>query len=174
MATSADLLLDGFGRIRENVAEVLDGLTREQASYQVDAAANPVSWLVWHLTRVQDDHVAGAFGVPQVWSEQHWAARFGLPESTMDHGYGHTGSDVAAFAAATADAALLNTYHEAVYAQTAKLVGQVTDPDLDRVVDRRWTPPVTLGVRLVSVLDDDMQHVGQAAFVRGVVLRHGR
>jgi hypothetical protein len=44
----------------------------------------------------------------------------------------------------------------------------VTPADLDRVVDKRWDPPVTLGVRLVSVVDDDAQHVGQAAYVRGL------
>jgi hypothetical protein len=169
MASSADLLLDGFGRIRENVAEVLDGLTPEQAVYRIDADANPVSWLVWHLTRIQDDHVARAFSVPQVWSADGWAARFGLPASTMDHGYGHTSADVASFAAATSNAALLREYHEAVYTQTTALVSEVKDADLDRIVDTRWTPPVTLGVRLVSVLDDDMQHIGQAAFVRGLL-----
>ena len=89
----------------------------------------------------------------------------------MDHGYGHNDSQVASVAAACAASGQLGEYHEAVYAQTVKLVADVSDADLDRVVDRRWTPPVTLGVRLVSVLDDDMQHVGQAAFVRGVVLR---
>jgi hypothetical protein len=171
MATSAELLVDGFGRIRENVADVLDGLTPEQATYRIDAAANPVSWLVWHLTRVQDDHVADAFGVTQVWSSGGWAARFGLPETTMDHGYAHSAEQVASVAAACSSAELLGEYHEAVYAQTVKLVADVADADLDRVVDQRWTPPVKLGVRLVSVLDDDMQHVGQAAFVRGVVLR---
>jgi len=173
MATSAQLLVDGFGRIRENVAEVLDGLTPEQATHRLAPQANPVSWLVWHLTRVQDDHVADAFGVPQVWTAQGWAARFGLPEPTLDHGYGHTDADVARFSAATADALLLHEYHEAVHAQTVKLVSEVTDAELDRVVDTRWTPPVTLGVRLVSVLDDDMQHVGQAAYVRGCLSRLG-
>ena len=39
----------------------------------------------------------------------------------------------------------------------------------DRVVDRTWDPPVTLGVRLVSILDDDTQHAGQAAYVRGLL-----
>jgi hypothetical protein len=173
MATSAELLVDGFGRIRENVADVLDGLTPEQLAYRVDADANPVSWLVWHLTRVQDDHVAAAFGVTQVWSSGSWASRFGLPAKTMDHGYGQTSSQVASVAAATASADLLAEYHEQTYAQTVKLVSEVSDSELDRVVDKRWTPPVTLGVRLVSVLDDDMQHVGQAAYVRGVVLRRG-
>lgn len=173
MTTSAQLLVDGFGRIRENVAGVLDGLTPEQLSYRIDADANPVSWLVWHLTRVQDDHVAAAFGVTQVWTADAWATRFGLPAGMLDHGYGHTPAQVAAVGAATASAALLRDYHEATYAQSVKLVSGVGDADLDRVVDTRWTPPVTLGVRLVSVLDDDMQHAGQAAYVRGVVLRKG-
>jgi Protein of unknown function (DUF664) len=173
MATSAELLIDGFGRIRENVADVLDGLTAEQLTYRIDADANPVSWLVWHLTRIQDDHVAAAFGLTQVWSAEDWAVRLGLPAKMMDHGYGHTRDKVGSVAAATAASGLLGEYHEAVYAQTIKVVSAVRDPDLDRVVDTRWTPPVTLGVRLVSVLDDDMQHVGQAAFVRGIILRRG-
>ena len=173
MATSAELLIDGFGRIRENVADVLGGLTAEQLAYRVDADANPVSWLVWHLTRVQDDHVAAAFGVPQVWSSEGWATRLGLPARMTDHGYGQTSAQVSLVAAACAASGLLGDYHEAVYAQTVKLVADISDADLDRVVDRRWTPPVTLAVRLVSVLDDDMQHVGQAAFVRGILLRKG-
>lgn len=169
MATTADLLIDGFGRIRENVADVLSGLAPEQLTYRVTADANPVSWLIWHLTRVQDDHVAAAFGEKQVWSTGSWATRFGLPAGMMDHGYGHTSSQVATVAAATASASLLLEYHEATYAQSVKLVSEVADADLDRVVDTRWTPHVTLGVRLVSVLDDDMQHVGQAAYVRGLL-----
>jgi len=173
MATSADLLVDGFGRIRENVADVLSGLSREQLIYQIDDGANPVSWLVWHLTRVQDDHVAAAFGVTQVWTSEGWAGRFGLPARMTDHGYGHTIEQVTTVAVATSSADLLLEYHEHTYAQTIKLVSEVSDADLDRVVDERWTPPVTLGVRLVSVLDDDMQHIGQAAYARGIVLRKG-
>ena len=173
MATTADLLSDGFGRVRENVADVLDGLTPEQLAYRLDAEANSVSWLIWHLTRVQDDHVADAFGVTQVWSADGWARRFGLPSGTMATGYGQGPGQVAEFAAATASAELLGEYYEAVHAQTVKLVSAVSDDDLDRIVDTRWTPPVTLGVRLVSVMDDDMQHAGQAAFVRGILLRRG-
>ncbi|HET9081673.1 MAG TPA: DinB family protein [Trebonia sp.] len=173
MATSAELLVDGFGRIRENVADVLDGLTPEQLTYRAGENANPVSWLVWHLTRVQDDHLAAAFGVRQVWVSGSWATRFGLPAGMMDHGYGHSSSQVASVAAATASASLLLEYHEETYAQSVKLVSDLSDADLDRVVDTRWTPPVTLGVRLMSVLNDDMQHAGQAAYVRGLVLRRG-
>jgi hypothetical protein len=173
MATVADLLIDGFGRIRENVAGALEGLSPEQLGYRLDADANPVSWLVWHLTRVQDAQVAQAFGATQVWTAGAWAGRFRLPADMTDHGYGHTREQVAAVAAATASASLLLEYHEETYAQSVRLVSGVSDSDLDRVVDTRWTPPVTLGVRLVSVLDDDMQHAGQAAYVRGLLQRRG-
>ncbi|HET6186604.1 MAG TPA: DinB family protein, partial [Trebonia sp.] len=157
--TSAGLITDAFGRIRETVTDTLYGLTAEQLTYRADADANPIAWLIWHLTRVQDDHVAAAFGVPQVWSDGGWAARFGLPGSS-DTGYGHNTVQVAAVSEACAASALLADYHEAVYEQTIKLVSGITDADLDRVVDTSWRPPVTLGVRLVSVLNDDAQHAG--------------
>jgi Protein of unknown function (DUF664) len=115
--------------------------------------------------------VAKAFGVPQVWSSGSWAKRFGLPEGTMETGYGHTTAQVAALGSAAASASLLAGYHEETWAQTVRLVSAVTDAGLSRVVDTRWTPPVTLGVRLVSVLNDDMMHVGQATYAHGVVLR---
>jgi hypothetical protein len=171
--TSAELLTDGFGRIRETVADVLSGLTPEQLARRIDSDANPVSWLIWHLTRIQDDHVAKAFGAAQVWSSGGWAKRFGLPGGTMETGYGHTTGQVTAVGTATASAPLLADYHEATYAQTVRLVSAVSEADLDRVVDTRWTPPVTLGMRLVSVLNDDMMHVGQATYAHGIILRAG-
>jgi len=173
--TSAELLTDAFGRIRESVAEVVAGLSLQQLQARLDPAANPISWLVWHLTRVQDDHVATAFGAEQVWSADGWAKRLGLPAETMEVGYGHSGKQVADVSAAicgtSSPGSLLTEYHEAVHAQTVSLVSAITDADLDRVVDPHWDPPVTLGVRLVSVIDDGARHVGQAEFVRGILLR---
>jgi hypothetical protein len=173
--TSAGLLTDAFGRIGETVAEVAGGLSPAQLAERLDPGANSIAWLIWHLTRVQDDHVAAAFDAEQVWVSGSWAARFGLPASTREHGYGHSSAQVAAVTAAicgTPDPAkLLVEYHEAVHAQTISLVSGVTDADLERVVDRRWTPAVTLAVRLVSVIDDDARHAGQAEFIRGVLFR---
>jgi uncharacterized damage-inducible protein DinB len=167
--TSAELLADAFGRIPEIVHRVVTGLTPEQLAFRVDPEANSIAWLVWHLTRIQDDHVADVAQVEQVWTAQGWADRFGLPFDPRDTGYGHRPSDVAAVQVASGD--LLVGYHDAVHQQTVGYVEQLTDQDLDRVVDRAWTPPVTLGVRLVSVIADDLQHAGQAALVRGVIQR---
>jgi len=163
--TINDLLLDAFGRIREAVVEVLDGLTAEQLDYQPGPRSNTIAWLVWHLSRIQDDHIAAAAGIGQVWSSNGWYERFALPLDPSDHGYGHTTEQVAAV---KVSGELLMSYHEAVFEQTVQFVRGLGDADLDRIVDERWDPPVTLGVRLVSVISDDLQHAGQAAYVRGL------
>ena len=166
--TSADVLTDAFDRIREDVHHAVDGLSKQQLAYRVDEDANSIAWLVWHLTRVQDDHVSEAAGVDQVWTSQGWADRFALPFGRLATGYEHGTDDVAAV---QAEAELLTGYHDAVFEQTIRYVKTLSDADLPRVVDESWDPPVTLGVRLVSVISDDLQHVGQAAFVRGILLR---
>ena len=166
--TSAELLADSFGRIRDVVHRVLDGLGHDQLAARLDSDANSIGWLIWHLTRIQDDHVAAVAGTEQVWTSSGWADRFGLPLDRMDHGFGHTSDQVASV---LVDAEPLRDYHDAVHAVTLAYVAGLTDADLDRVVDERWDPPVTLGVRLVSVINDDVTHTGQAAFIRGILER---
>ena len=164
-----DLLADAFSRIRSTVHAAVDGLTAEQLGARLDPEANTIAWLVWHLTRVQDDHVADVAGVEQVYTAQGWAQRFAFPFSGDAIGYGHSSDDVAAVR--VADPALLLDYYDSVEDQTLAYVRGLTGADLDRVVDDAWNPPVTVAIRLLSVVNDDMQHAGQAAFIRGVLDR---
>jgi hypothetical protein len=166
--TPTDVLLEAYERLPGLVEAAVRGLSAEQLTARLDPEANTIAWLIWHLTRVQDDHLAAAFGTEQVWTSQGWAERFALPFDNSEHGYGHTSEQVAAV---RADADLLAGYFGAVHAQTRSLLATVTNDELDRVVDTSYDPPVTLGVRLVSVLEDDLQHVGQAALIRGVLDR---
>ncbi|MFF9913929.1 DinB family protein [Streptomyces sp. NPDC013457] len=165
---SADLLLDAFGRVQEAVHGAVEGLSEDELAERIDEDANSIAWLVWHLTRIQDDHVAGVFGTEQLWTEDGWKARFDLPFSARATGYGQSSNQVAKV---RVSAELLLGYYDAVHARSLEHLGTLTDADLDRVVDEAWDPPVTLGVRLVSVIAEDNQHAGQAAFVRGVVER---
>jgi uncharacterized damage-inducible protein DinB len=167
--TIAELLADSFSRIREVVHEAVDGLKPGQLAFRPDDQANSIAWLVWHLTRVQDDHVAEAAGIEQVWMSAGWGERFGLPFELSETGYGHDPAEVTEVQVRSGE--LLTGYHDAVYQQTLDYVGQLSDKDLDRIVDERWDPPVSLGVRLVSVISDDLQHAGQAAYLRGVIER---
>ena len=161
---SSEVLLDGFGRVREVVLEVVDGLGPDQLAYREGEEANSIAWLVWHLTRVQDDHVCAVAGREQAWVTEGWADRFGLDLDVRETGYGHNPDQVAVV---KANADLLSGYHQAVFEDTADYLKGLTDRELDQVVDPHWDPPVTLGVRLVSVVADDLQHAGQAAFLRG-------
>jgi uncharacterized damage-inducible protein DinB len=166
---TSDVLADGFGRVQGVVRRVLDGITADELAGRVDAQANTVAWLVWHLTRIQDDHVADVARVDQVWTSGGWYDKFALPFGPSETGFAQDSDDVAELDGASAE--LLRGYHDAVHAQTLAFVRTVGDDDLDRVVDTSWDPPVTLGVRLVSVVSDDLQHAGQAAYVRGVLGR---
>jgi Protein of unknown function (DUF664) len=165
MPASDDLLVDAFGRIRELVHEAVGGLSTEDLAARLDKGANSIAWTIWHLTRVQDDHVADAAGSEQVWLTEGWADRFELPFGAAATGYGHSSRDVAALGGVPPE--LLTGYHDAVHDRTVTYLRTLEDADYERIVDEAWSPPVTLGVRLVSVVSDDLQHAGHAMFIRG-------
>ncbi len=162
-----ELLVEAFGRIRGATHRAATGLSPDELAFRPGDQANSIAWLVWHLTRIQDDHVAAVAGVEQLWTSGGWIERFGLPFDPRATGYGHSSEEVAAVRVESA--ALLLGYHDAVHERTVGFVAGLTTADLDRIVDEAWDPPVSLGVRLVSVLEDDLQHVGQAAYVRGLL-----
>jgi uncharacterized damage-inducible protein DinB len=166
---SADLLADAFGRIRETVHEAVAGMSPKGLHARPDEGANSIAWLIWHLTRIQDDHVADVAGTEQQWTAGGWADRFGLPFAPYDTGYGHSPEDVARLRVESGE--LLTGYHDAVHEQTLGYLRTLHEADFPRIVDTSWNPPVTLAVRLVSVVSDDLQHAGQAAYLRGCVER---
>ena len=165
----SELLIDVFDRIAEHVNEAVSGLDLDALHTAPEPGSNPIAWLVWHLTRVQDHHVAEIVDEAQVWISGNWAQRFGVEPDAQDIGYGHSWEEVLTIRAESA--AVLVEYYEAVAARTRLLLERTTSNDLDRVVDNRWNPPVTLGVRLISIADDDIQHAAQATYVRGILDR---
>ncbi|HEV7188542.1 MAG TPA: DinB family protein [Blastococcus sp.] len=166
---SNELLLYAYGQIQQTLRRAVQGLTPDELAHRIEPGANTIGWLAWHLARVQDDHIADAADVEQVWTADGWAGRFGLPFPPAATGYGFSAEEVAQVRVPSAD--LLLEYAGAVHDRTAQFLRGLSDDDLDTIVDTRWDPEVTLGVRLISVLSDDLQHVGQAAFLRGLLPR---
>ncbi len=164
--TPAELLADAFERVHQTASAAVEGLTDEQLASRPDPDANSMAWLVWHLVRVQDDHVADVAGTEQVWTAQDFVGRFDLPFDSDATGYGMSAEEVGHV---RAGAGLLTDYLDAVHEATTAYVASLAPEELDRVVDERWDPPVTLGARLVSVISDDLQHAGQATYVRGLL-----
>ncbi|PWJ25110.1 uncharacterized protein DUF664 [Branchiibius hedensis] len=164
MTTSAQLLQDLFDRVRLEAVTLLDGVTAADLA-SAPGGNNSVAWLLWHTARVQDAQIADVTGQEQVWTAVGWAQRFALPFDDAATGYGQSRQQAAQV---TASAELLAGYLEAVSARSHAYLGTLRDADLDAIVDDTWDPPVTLAVRLVSIAADDLQHVGQAAYVLGM------
>jgi hypothetical protein len=162
-----DLLADSFERIDQLLRQIADGLGPEELNHRPGGTGNPIGWLLWHLSRVQDDHVAGLAGAAQRWPT--WQQRFGLPYDESTVGYGHTSAEVDRVQIAEPE--LLVGYHAEVHQATSDYLERADAGELDRIVDRRWDPPVSAGVRLVSIQGDCLQHLGQAAYVRGLLGR---
>lgn len=167
---SSELLSEAFGRISGVVHSALNGASIEVLTFRVDPGANTMAWLIWHLTRIQDDHVSELLGEEQVWTAGAWMDRFGLPFGSDATGYRQSAREVATV---RVEAELLAGYYDAVHARTMAYLQTLTDEDLPRIVDTSWDPPVTLAVRLMSILSDDLQHAGQASYVRGLAMRAG-
>ena len=160
------LLLEAFSRIDQEVDRALRDIDAGCLVFRPDPDANSVAWLVWHLSRVQDDHVSEIAGQPQAYVADGWADRLGLPADEHDTGYGHTSDQVGAVRFDTTE--VLAAYHAAIAERTRAYLTSMQPSDLDRIIDDRWDPPVSVGVRLVSVISDCLQHAGQANYVRGV------
>lgn len=166
MSAATDVLLDLYSRVRGSVHRAGEGLSAEQLAVRLDPDANSIGWLLWHIARGEDEQVADVAGREPVWTADGWDARFDLPGGS---GYGHTSKQVGQVRGFAAD--LVLAYYDAVHERSLGFIRSIDDEDLARVVDEGWDPPVTLGVRLVSIADDGIQHAGQAAFVRGVLER---
>ena len=166
-----DLMVDAYGRIPEIMERVLDGLSEEDLNWQPKPDCNSIGWLAWHLTRVQDDHIASLMGEEQLWVKDGWHARFNRPAEVKDMGFGHTPEDLAAFRAPGTD--ILLGYHREVVARSQAFFPTLSQTDLDRELNEpRFQPLPTVGVRIVSVLGDNLEHAGQMAYIRG--LRQGK
>ena len=168
-ALATELLVDGFGRIHEGVPPVVAGLDTEELLWRPDRDANHIAWLVWHLARQQDEQMAHIGDTASAWRSGEWARGFDLPYSPNAHGYGMTSEEVGAFT--VADSSLLLDYHEAVHHLTIGVLRRLGTDDFTTVIDPNWDPPVTVAVRIVSVMDDAARHLGQAEYVRGLLER---
>jgi hypothetical protein len=165
----SELLLELYGRIPPLVAAAVDGLSADELATSPSPDANTIGWLTWHLARVQDHHVAELLDTDQIWVEGDWAARVGVAADSNNTGYGHDRSQMQAIRPDGPD--VLVEYLDAVQRRTTAMLRSLGETDLDGIVDERWNPPVTMGVRLISIADDSLQHAGQAAYVRGLLGR---
>lgn len=167
-----DLLVDAYKRLPEFLSNVLKGLSQDNLDWQPHPDCNSIGWLIWHLTRQQDAQISSLMNEQQLWLSGEWAKRFNYSPDPGDVGFGHTPEQVSSFK--SPDIQTILDYHYAVLDRTKRYLITLSKNDLDRELEEPWFQPLpTVGVRLISILEDSLLHAGQAAYIRGLIQGRG-
>lgn len=161
-----DIIRD-FANRPLDAANRLPQLSPDQLNAHLGDHPNSIAWLLWHTGREIDIQLSDLTGAPQQW--EAYRDRFGLGEIGDSIGFGHTTAQAESIV--VDDQQLLVDYLGASMSALTTYTDGLSEGDLDEVIDANWNPPVTLGVRLVSIIDDAIQHVAQAAYVAGALSR---
>lgn len=167
------LITDILVRISQRLERVLDGLTVDDLDQRPHPDCNSIGWLAWHLTRIQDLIITEIMEEEQLWIKDKWYAKFGRSPDPSDTGLGHSSEDVAAFR--SPDGKTLLAYHRVVLEQSKRYTkNKLSETDLKRKSESSTLASVnTVHARLVAVINDNLQHVGQAAYLRGLLKGKG-
>lgn len=158
-------IINIFERISLEMEKALDGLTLDELNKQPGPDTNSIGWLAWHLTRCHDRANTHLLGGEQLWIEGKWHARFNRPADPQDLGVGHKAEDLAAFK--SPEVRILLDYYHSVLEVTKRYIANLSEADLDRKLDNPMFP--TVETRLIATINDSCQHVGQIAYVRGLL-----
>jgi hypothetical protein len=162
-ATAAQVLLDGFTRVHDAIHRALPDCTDDELYKEPHP---PIGWLTWRWNRVVDSNISRLNGQEQLWVADGWHAKFGMAPEPADFGRGlaHTRVQVLAF---RADIDLLLAYHDAVFERTSAYLANVTAAELGRELDEpQYTPLPTVAVRVMSVLENAMNNMGQIGYLK--------
>jgi len=167
------LITDLFVRISQELEKVLEGLTVDELNQRPTPDCNSIGWLAWHLTRSHDRNISELAAEEQLWIKDNWHARFGRAPNPADTGFGHSSEDMAAFR--SPDSQTLLEYHHAALDLAKRYISDtLSEIDLKREVESPTLGNVaTVRARLVGIISDGFQHLGQAAYVRGLLKGKG-
>lgn len=163
------LLIDIFERGFQGLEKALADLSQADLNKQPHPNCNSIGWIAWHMTRVQDRIISDLAGEQQVWMKEEWYSRFNRLSDPSDSGSGHKPEDVAAFK--SPDVAIILEYHRAVLEQSKKYLVNLSTAELGRKIDHPMF--TTVGAFLGIVISDNLQHIGQIAYLRGLLQSEG-
>lgn len=163
---SNEILVDAAHRPVESAKQLLDGISLSLVNKMPDDKHSSIAWLIWHSGRQMDAQLSELSGLPQIWVQDGWADRFALDRPKNDMGFGDGPADVAKVTVCDAD--LLSGYLTATVDTLCTYIQTLSETDLDDVI-AHLPDPIRRGVRIVSIIDDAVAHVGQAAYLRGLL-----
>lgn len=167
------LLIDTYQRLSQEFENILDGLTLEDLHQRPAPDANTIGWLLWHTARSLDRTVGDVMLGEQLWIRDKWYEKFGRRPDPNETGWGHSFEEVGKFR--VPDIKTLRDYQRAVIEVSIKYIKELTEEELDRQCPLSTHPGtmVSAGNRIIGNIGEHFQHVGQAAYIRGLLKGQG-
>ena len=166
MTDFKDAIKSGLAEYMAGLKKAVDGLTPAELRWQPTLASNPISWIVWHMARVEDRWVNRVLrGGVELWISDGWHEKFGMSEEA--HGFGETADQVRAMP----DVAMsdLLDYFDAVRQSTLAHLEQMTPLELGTTYPHPRLTGITGAWILGHILVEESQHLGQVAYIRGMI-----
>ncbi|WP_057490498.1 DinB family protein [Streptococcus orisasini] len=166
--TYLDMLVESVDRAQERFERLFEGVTVEEANRfpaaEVSGQIKSMTWLAWHTAREMDLQISDLADTELIWFSQGWKEKFhlDLPDDTPD--WRHSLEE--AQKVQVDDLSLVLGYLDAAVKLTKDYLKSLDEDSLDDIVDDSWTPAVTRGARLVSIIDDAAMHSGQVIYAR--------
>ena len=171
MTDFRDAIKSGLTEFLDGLKKAVNGLTPAELRWQPTLASNPIAWIVWHMARVEDRWVNRVLsGGVELWISEGWHKKFGMTEEA--HGYGETMEQVRAMP----DLAMfeLLAYFDAVRKSTLAHLERMTPEQLGATYPHSRLKGITGAWILGHILVEESQHLGQVAFIRGVIHGQGK
>ena len=162
--TLNEFIEDAFNTEHEYLMDALGDLTADELMWRAGPEANPIGWILWHMTRIEDMWFQFFIqSQTEIWERDGWNEKFGLP--TRDNGFQHTLEQVADFPAY--DLSEMTRYGEAVRSATLAYLKTVTSEQMDEV-PREARPEMSVGRIFRQVIGEIYQHQGHIAYLKGL------
>ena len=163
------LLVMIFERVPQVLEKALDGLTQDDLDYLPKTDCNSIGWLTWHLIRVQDTAISRLMEKEQLWIADKWYSKFNRSADSTDRGVGHRSEEVSSFQSPDTNTFL--NYYQAILKRTNEYISNLSTTELERETDIPRFP--TVGIYLASLTSEILQHLGQIAYLRGMLKGKG-
>jgi uncharacterized damage-inducible protein DinB len=163
-----ELIIKAFERATAALANAVKDLRPEELKWRPGPVANPIGFILWHVTRGEDSFVNKRIRqAPQVWDEEPWRKRLNFNGNPADTGNSYTPEQVAGFHIPALEDLL--AYNQAVRVRTLEYLKGMAPAGLDQTVDFAGRS-FTAGDLLVLYIGEINHHIGQIDYIRGLAI----
>lgn len=159
---TVSFISDCLEQVRIRLLGTCEGMNQEEVLWRPEPYANNIGFVLWHVTRAEDNLVMRLENGHALWVTGGWHEKFGQPVNAPD-----PGDRMGLRALAIPGLPVLLGYSQAVGEQTRRLLGELTVDRLDQPIGPSQ-PGQTVTANLRHLITHRNNHHGQMDYIRGL------